>query len=239
MEPQQYQELLDLLDEDPQRLHDLRVRLLTPDLITLPEQFAKMVATVNELLQFAKTTDRRLNSLDQHAIQADRHLASLNANVANLTGSDLERRVRNNIRNIARDHLGLTRSQIVLAEDRDANPRFLTLINAAEADGRITRQQADHVLEADIIIRARPTDEDHYVQAVLEISRTIRNDDIQRSHDRATTVATATGEPSIAAVIGQIIQPPQRQRAADLGVRVVTPVMFQQQPQHLTPDDPA
>ena len=42
----------------------MRVRLLTPDLIALPEQFAQMVATVAELAErftaFAESTDKRL-----------------------------------------------------------------------------------------------------------------------------------------------------------------------------------
>ena len=218
MYPPEYQHILDFLDSNPEYLQDMRTRLLMPDLIALPEQFAQLVGLVNDLSAsfraFAEATDRRLTSLE--------------ANVASLQGSDLENRARLNILNIAMNELGLTRGRILLATGRDTQPGFLATINAAEGAGLITEQQADHVLVADIIIRARRTDDRHYVHAVFEVSRTIRLDDITRAHSRAATVASATGEPTLAAVVGEVIQPPQQQQADEMGVKVLLPPMLQQ-----------
>ena len=218
MYPPEYQHILDFLDSNPEYLQDMRTRLLMPDLIALPEQFAQLVGLVTELSAsfqaFAEATDRRLTSLE--------------ANVASLQGSDLENRARLNILNIAMNELGLTRGRILLATGRDTEPGFLATINAAEEAGLITEQQADHVLVADIIIRARRTDDRHYVHAVFEVSRTIRLDDITRAHDRAATVAAATGEPTLAAVVGEVIQPPQQQQADEMGVKVLLPPMLRQ-----------
>ena len=214
----EYQHLLDFLDSNPEYLQDMRTRLLMPDLIALPEQFAQLVGLVTELSAsfqaFAEATDRRLTSLE--------------ANVASLQGSDLENRARLNILNIAMNELGLTRGRILLATGRDTEPGFLATINAAEEAGLITEQQADHVLVADIIIRARRTDDRRYVHAVFEVSRTIRLDDITRAHGRAATVASTTGEPTIAAVVGEVIQPPQQQQADEMGVKVLLPPMLRQ-----------
>ena len=218
MYPPEYQHLLDFLDSNPEYLQDMRTRLLIPDLIALPEQFAQLVGLVTDLSTsfqaFAEATDRRLTSLE--------------ANVASLQGSDLENRARLNILNIAMNELGLTRGRILLATGRDTEPVFLATINAAEEAGLITEQQADHVLVADIIIRARRTDDKRYVHAVFEVSRTIRLDDITRAHGRAATVASTTGEPTIAAVVGELIQPPQQQQADEMGVKVLLPPLLQQ-----------
>ena len=218
MYPPEYQHLLDFLDSNPEYLQDMRTRLLMPDLIALPEQFAQLVGLVTDLSAsfqaFAEATDRRLTSLE--------------ANVASLQGSDLENRARLNILNIAMNELGLTRGRILLATGRDTEPGFLATINAAEEAGLITEQQADHVLVADIIIRARRTDDKRYVHAVFEVSRTIRLDDITRAHGRAATVASTTGEPTIAAVVGEVIQPPQQQQADEMGVKVLLPPLLQQ-----------
>ena len=46
MYPPQYQ---DFLDSNPEYLQDMRARLLMPDLIALPEQFAQLVGLVTEL----------------------------------------------------------------------------------------------------------------------------------------------------------------------------------------------
>ena len=267
MYPSEYQHLLDFLDSNPEYLHDMRTRLLMPDLIALPEQFAQLVGLVTELSasfhDFAAATDRRLTSLetsvgvlktdvstlkeDVGTLKADvgtlktnvaslqtnvaslqTNVASLQTNVASLNGSDLENRARLNILNIAMNELGLTRSRILLATGRDTEPGLLATINAAEEAGLITEQQADHVLVTDIIIRARRVDDKQYVHAVFEVSRTIRLDDITRAHGRAATVASATGEPTIAAVVGEVIQPPQQQQADEMGVKVLLPPMLRQ-----------
>ena len=232
MYPPEYQHILDFLDSNPEYLHDMRTRLLMPDLIALPEQFAQLVGLVTDLSAsfqaFAEATDRRLDTLEGHAAETNRRLASLETNVASLNGSDLENRARLNILNIAMNELGLTRGRILLATGRDTEPGFLATINAAEEAGLITEQQADHVLVADIIIRARRTDDKRYVHAVFEVSRTIRLDDITRAHGRAATVASTTGEPTIAAVVGEVIQPPQQQQADEMGVKVLLPPLLQQ-----------
>ena len=232
MYPPEYQHILDFLDSNPEYLQDMRTRLLMPDLVALPEQFAQLVGLVTDLSAsfqaFAEATDRRLDTLEGHAAETNRRLASLETNVASLNGSDLENRARLNILNIAMNELGLTRGRILLATGRDTEPGFLATINAAEEAGLITEQQADHVLVADIIIRARRTDDKRYVHAVFEVSRTIRLDDIRRAHGRAATVASTTGEPTIAAVVGELIQPPQQQQADEMGVKVLLPPLLQQ-----------
>ena len=43
MYPPEYQHILDFLDSNPEYLQDMRTRLLMPDLIALPEQFAQLV----------------------------------------------------------------------------------------------------------------------------------------------------------------------------------------------------
>ena len=256
MYPPEYQHLLDFLDSNPEYLQDMRTRLLMPDLVALPEQFAQLVALVTELSasfhDFAAATDRRLTSIetdvgvlktdvgtlkeDVGTLKTDvgtlnTNVASLQTSVASLQGSDLENRARLNILNIAMNELALNRGRVLLATGRDTDPGFLATINAAEEAGLITEQQADHVLAADIVIRARRTDDRRYVQAVFEVSRTIRLDDIRRADDRAATVAAATGEPTIAAVVGEVIHPQQQRQANEMDVKVLLPPMLRQQTQ--------
>ena len=231
----EFQHLLDFLDSNPEYLQDMRTRLLMPDLIALPEQFAQLVGLVTglsaSLQAFAEATNRRLTSIETDVGTLKTDVGTLKTNVASLNGSDLENRARLNILNIAMNELALNRGRVLLATGRDTEPGFLATINAAEETGLITEQQADHVLVADIIIRARRADDKQYVHAVFEVSRTIRLDDITRAHSRAATVAAATGEPTIAAVVGEAIQPPQQQEADEVGVKVLLPPMLRQQTQ--------
>ena len=188
MYPQPYQDLLDLIESNPEYLHDLRVQLLSPEIIALPKRFAQMVSLVAEL-------STRLSALEDHAVETIRQLTTLETNVTALVGNYIECRIYNSI-------LNLTRGSSILAHGRDTAPALLESITVAEENGLITDQQADNVLVADIIIRARRADDKQYVHAVFEVSRTIRLSDIQRSYDSATTVAAATNENTIAAMKG-------------------------------------
>jgi hypothetical protein len=66
----------------------------------------------------------------------------------------------------------------------------------------------------DIIIRARRSKGRQYVHGVFEVSRTIGLRDIQRAHDRAAAVASATQEDTIAAVMGRPSSPSNGHRPA-------------------------
>ena len=244
MEINNQQDFLRALDTDPVFREAVRRHLLTDDLINLPGQFAQLVNVVSELTEafntFAANTDRRLSALendvgilksDVSTLKSDvatlkSDVGILKSDVATLTGSDIERRARGSILNVAKDELNLTRGRILLAQGRDTEPQFLETIHTAEDRGLITEQQADNILVADIIIRGRRQHDRQYVHAVFEVSRTVRNHDIQRAHDRAAAVAAATGEETIAAVIGQVIQPPQRAQADALDVRALITAMF-------------
>ena len=146
----EFQHLLDFLDSNPQYLQDMRTRLLMPDLIALPEQFAQLVNLVAELSasfhDFAAATDRRLTSIETDVGTLKTDVGTLKTNVASLNGSDLENRARLNILNIAMNELALSRGRVLLATGRDTEPGFLATINAAEEAGLITEQQADHIL---------------------------------------------------------------------------------------------
>ncbi len=232
-----FQDLLDLLDSNPEYLEALRVRLLTPELVALPAKFAELVSKFDE---FVVATNRRFETLeadvktlkdDVKVLKDDVKVLKddvkvLKDDVATLKGSDTERRARENILNIAKDELGLTRGRILLGGSRDMDPQLRTATEQAETQGLIDGDDVDNLHVADIIIRARRTMDKQQVYAVFEVSRTINNRDIDRAYDRARSLAVITNNETIAAVIGESAQPQQRERAAEKDVRVVIPAMF-------------
>ena len=230
LDQQEKERFLQALDTDPQFLAAVRSRLLSSELLQLPERFANLAQVVAELSAnleaFATETNRRLTALEEHTVETNRRLTNLETNVGSLKGSDLERRARDNILNIAKDELYLTRGRILLARSRDTAPQFTESIEAAEEQGLITEDQADNVLVADIIIRARHASDKRQVYGVFEVSQTVNLSDIHRAHDRAATVKAATGEEAIAAVIGVNVHPAQQRQATELDVRVLTPAML-------------
>ena len=230
-------DLVRILRENPDWAEAVRSVLLTQELLSLPERFNEFVELTRENNELV---NRRLERLEEGQLRLERDVAQLKTDVAGLKtdvaglktdvgtlkGNDTERRARENILNIAKDELNLSRGSILLARGRDTASQFLDSIEEAEAQGLITEDQVDHVLLADIIIRARRGEDRQYVHGVFEVSSTIRRNDIQRARDRADTVAAATKEETIAAVIGGTIQPPQRAQAEEMNVQVLIPAMF-------------
>ena len=223
-------DLVRLLRENPDWVEAVRSVLLTQELLSLPERFNEFVELTREKNELV---NRRLERLEEGQQRLERDVAELKSDVvqlktdvAALNGNDTERRSRENILNIAKDELDLSRGSILLARGRDTAPQFLDSIEEAEAQGLITEGQADHVLLADIIIRARRGEDRQYVHGVFEVFRTIRLNDIRSARDRADAVAADTKEETIAAVIGGTIQPPQCTQAEEMDVQVLIPAMF-------------
>ena len=230
-------DLVRILREDPDWAEAVRSVLLTQELKSLPERFDKFVEItrennelVNRRLERLEEGQQRLEErqqrLEEGQQRLEREIETIKTDVGTLKGSDIERRARENILNIAKDELGLSRGSILLARGRNTDPEFLGSINNAEVLSLVTEEQADHVLLADIIIRARRVEDRRYVHGVFEVSSTIGLNDIRRARERAEAVAAATGEEAIAAVIGGTIQPLQRTQAEELDVQVLIPAMF-------------
>ena len=146
--------------------------------------------------------------------------------VANLKGSDMERRAQDNILNIAKDELGLTRGRVLMSCVREVDPQLLADAERAEAQGLVTEEEVDNLLVTDIIIRARRISDKQYVYATIEVSRTIHDHDINRAYHRARTLAAITGAEVIAVAMGGIIQPHQQALADAQGVLIVLPAIF-------------
>ena len=223
-------DLVRILREDPDWAEAVRSVLLTQELKSLPERFDKFVELTRENNELVNRRLERLEEgqqrLEEGQQRLEREIETLKTDVGTLKGSDIERRARENILNIAKDELGLSRGSILLARGRNTAPEFLGSINNAEVLSLITEEQADHVLLADIIIRARRVEDRRYVHGVFEVSSTIGLNDIRRARERADAVAAATGEEAVPAVIGGTIQPPQRKQAEEMDVQVLIPAMF-------------
>lgn len=212
-----FEDILAAMEDNPQLQAAMRHHILGQEFLQLPAILRELQRTVADLAQLVReyisATDARLERLEDDVAGIKADVVDLKTDVARLNGSDLERRARDNILNIVKDELGLTRGRILLARGRDTAQQLLDAIEAAEQQGLITEQQTDDVMVSDIIIRARRAADRQYVYGVFEVSRTIRANDIDRAHNRAETMAVATKEAAIAAVISGRIHRSQQAQA--------------------------
>ena len=77
------EDLMQILDENPEWLEAMRARLLTRELLELPEKLTQLAARVDSLAakleRFVETTNQRLAALEAQAEATNQHLAALEA----------------------------------------------------------------------------------------------------------------------------------------------------------------
>ena len=152
----------------------------------------------------------------------------MSSQLDNLTGTDLERQAARLASRRVRQHLEVNRAELLLALTVPDHPEFRDLLNDAAAEGIISDQQADDLQQADLVLRGT-TPNGVTTNVVTEVSVTIGTDDILRASQRAAIMAQASGQPTLAAVMGQSL-PPEHQALSDsLGVSFL-PVPQEQNP---------
>ena len=147
-------------------------------------------------------------------------VGSLAGTVGRLQGAELERKIHANIAGMVCTPLGIRRPRVLKSILAATVPELFDLLDPALDDGRINRTQFDRLMQTDIILAAREGNAQP-VYVAIEISRTVHDEDLDRARERADILAAASGKPALALVIGYIIPPPQRRKAAELAVHLM------------------
>ena len=222
--PNQISELLAALDSDPELEEALRQRILTRELLDLPQKVADLADTVS---QMTAVFDRRLTAVEELLDGMDGRLdrigteqTVMRGQLNNLTGTDYERRIVRLASRLVRRHLGARNATILVAINRPNGDAIAALLNDGADRGVITEDDADELDRADVILRgSSPEGDDIYI--VGEISITIDDSDVDRARDRARILRTASDTRTHAAVIGTSISDANRERAGSSGVTVI------------------
>ena len=141
-------------------------------------------------------------------------LERLEADVGRLKGSDLERTYRER----APSYFGrlLQGLRVLSAEQLDR------LVESAVQEGRLTWEERDDLLAADVVAQGRRRASGEEAYLVVEVSWSVDPSDVERAHRRAGILRKATDEAALAAVAGVAMTPDARQLAEELGVIQVT-----------------
>ena len=156
----------------------------------------------------------------------------MSSQLDNLTGTGLERQAPRLASRRVRQHLEVNRAELLLALTVPDHPAFRDLLNDAAAEGIISDQEADDLQQADLVLRGT-TPNGVTTNVVTEVSVTIGTDDILRASQRAAIMAQASGQPTLAAVMGQSLPPEHKPLSDRLGVSFL-PVPQEQNPDRQT-----
>ncbi len=210
-------DLLRILDENPELLDAVRARVLTRELITLPETVARLADRVD---QIAVRLDQLIERVDQLASRVDQ-LASRMDQMASRMDQLVEsqERLENNMGSI-RTQMGDIRGRIVYDIARDEAPLLASdlgltyvatltrrdLMNLTENidTDTIERDDLRSFHRADLVFQAtNQSGETNYV--AVEASFTVNGRDTHRARRNARYLTRFTGSPAIPAVAGVVI----------------------------------
>ena len=212
------EDLIRILDDHPEWTDALRARLLTRELIELPEKFTQFVAEVN---RFVEATNRRFDTLENRVTSIQEDVGTLKEDVGTLKGDvgtlkgdvgTLKIRVKS-----IQDDLGplkgshardaALREASIIAEDMGfQRTKTLTqddlgaLLARADTSG-IPTNELRSFRRADLIIEATdPNGATCYI--AVEISFTVNGRDTTRARRNAAFLTKFTGDRSYPAVAG-------------------------------------
>ncbi|RMF88062.1 MAG: hypothetical protein D6736_11385, partial [Nitrospinota bacterium] len=167
---------------------------------------------VDALAQAQETLTRRVDTLAQTQEALTQQVRQLTGQVERLVevqtrmatdlerlkGSDLERRYREQAH--AYFHRLIRRASVLSGE------RLALLLDEAVSRGELSEEEAEQILQADVVIQGRHRHTQQEVYVVVEVSWGVGIDDVERAAKRATLLSRL-GLPTIPVVAGTWVTP--------------------------------
>ncbi len=205
-------ERLDRVESDLAELKTAQVRLeasvqaIRETQVRMENDIAELKTGVAELKTEQATTNRRLNRIE--------------GQLGNINGRQLEGDVHKNISSIVYRYLMLEGTYVLKSSTLPQTNELDSILRQARVDGRITREQVQEVLDADIVVTAEDDDDRKHV-IVAEVAHTLEDSDITRAAQRSRIMADAMAIVGIAVAIAPMVAPQQQELAASEGVTIV------------------
>ena len=208
----QLTERVDLLTKNMVQLTE-RVDQLTAQVVQLTERVDQLTAQVVQLTERVDQLTAQVVQLTERVDQLAESHVKVSQDVDWLKGSMLELRYKNRApayfsKIIRRTH--------VLSHDE-----MNDLIDEAESAERISAEDANDLLEADLVVRGRRRVDGRDVFLVVEVSWGIGVSDVTRAVRRARVLGR-TGRTVLPVVAGSWVTPDALAPALDMGVWQVT-----------------
>ena len=206
-----FQDLVQLLDERPEWRSELRRLVLSDEYLALPEQLAefrrdmeqRFIEVEKQIADLRRDTEAHFHRVNVQIGQLQVETKALRNDVGQLKGENLERRYRER----AHAYFGrLLRKCRVLGSQELSD-----LLEEAADRGVLSQSDRDDVLWADVVVRGRWRADGRQVMVLAEVSWVVDRNDVRRAVDRAALLARL-GTPVVPVVAGDSVT----ERAADM-----------------------
>lgn len=192
------EDLMKVLDSHPEWLEAMRSRLLTRELLALPQTFAEFVETTNRRFDGVDDpldrTNRRFDQIDRRFDQIDRRLERLEDMTGILVGAFAREEAIKEIVLLPGEMGMATRRRLLGLEDLQA------LIRSADTAG-IPADDLRSFRRTDTIVEAEDQ-EGRTCYIAAELSSTVNRSDTSRAIRNAGFMTRFTGDQAYPAVMG-------------------------------------
>ncbi|MXW81807.1 MAG: hypothetical protein F4Z57_23035 [Gemmatimonadetes bacterium] len=196
------EDLLSVLDEKPEWVEALRARLLTPELLNLPEKFAQFSAEMNKFVaetnKFVAETKKFMEEMNKFVAATDRRFDSLENRVQSIQ-DDVGTLKGAHARSAALREAPFIAGDMGLRWVKDLTPADLwALTDRAPAD--IPANELNSFRRADLIVEATNLDSGEPCYIAVEISFTANGRNTTRALRNAAFLTQFTGRRSYPAI---------------------------------------
>ena len=182
------EELIAIIEQSPELQKAIRKYVLTEEFLAVPARLDKIESNIADLKAGQNRIEDRMNKLDG---RMDR-----------LSGYYYEQKAIKNCRSIITQQTGMGRVKIRFSQaNHPEDPEMTEQMDQAADRGEISQEEEAALWSADLIASATNRTTGERVNIVAEASISLSDNDIDRAEDRATTLARATGETTLAMVI--------------------------------------
>ena len=205
----------------------LHVDVLAQQTAQLTTHVDEQVQRFDHLLIHISDLSQRMDEQTQRFDRLLIHISDLSQRMEQLAetqlrmGSDLEQLKGHNLEQRYRERAPAYFSRILRRIHALSNDELIALLDAAVTQGRLSEDEADEILQADVVVRGRHREDGTEVYLVVEVSWGVGLHDVQRAAERAALL-TRLGIPTLPVVAGFWVTSEAQEPARALRVWQVT-----------------
>ena len=210
-------EIMQAIDDDPSLLEELRARILTRELLEMPENLATLTQRVDSLAEQMDALTRRVDSLVERidtlaeqvgaiAVSLDtlheaseRRFERMSGDIGLLRGAYAEQTISRQAVVIAL-RLGRSKDMQLRYQSEVTSPDLLEMASPFESE--IDQGDLESFYVADLVMRVRDEDDDDDAYIAVEASYTCDTRDTARAIRNVRFIERFTGKRAFAAVAG-------------------------------------
>ena len=222
------QNLIQILDENPELLEELRSLLLTRELLELPQVLARFAESVDRQFEAVnqqfEAISQRFEDIDKRFDSLEADVDQLKIDVGYLKGKSLETEMPGRALSRLEYRFNISRPRLVRAYTHYPPVHdFADAVRDASKDGILSESQRRRILDTDMIVQGRDSDSGKETYVAVESSFTIADSDIVRANRTAFAIRKVFPDADVrAAVYCAEISDENSQRAQDDGVEVIS-----------------